>query len=60
VTPAAQDRLQRALPALVLAALLAVALLGWWLFPVLQRYVAFQDCAASGRTDCAPHQAPGT
>ena len=52
MTPAAQDRLQRALPAL--------ALLGWWLFPVLQGYVAFQDCAGSGRTDCIPHQAPGT
>jgi hypothetical protein len=60
VTPAVQDRLLRALPALVLAALLGAALLGWWLFPALQRTVAFQDCAASGRTDCTPHQAPGT
>ncbi len=59
MTPAAQDRLQRALPALALAVLLGLALLGWWLFPVLQGYVAFQDCAASGRTDCTPHQAPG-
>ena len=55
-----QDRLQRVLPALALAALVGVALLGWWLFPLLQGYVAFQDCAGSGRTDCIPHQAPGT
>ena len=60
VTPAALDRLQRALPALALAALVGLAVLGWWLFPVLQGYVAFQDCAASGRTDCAPHPAPGS
>lgn len=56
----AQTRLQRALPALALAVLFGLAALGWLLFPVVQGYVAFQDCAGSGRTDCAPHQAPGS
>lgn len=50
MTPAGQDRLQRALP--------VIALLAWKLFPVLQGYVAYQDCTASGRTDCTPHDAP--
>ncbi len=58
MTPAAQDRLQRALPVLALLAMVGLALLAWKLFPVLQNYVAFQDCTASGRTDCAPHDAP--
>ena len=60
MTPAGLDRLQRALPVLALAALVGLAVLGWWLFPMLQNYVAYQDCTASGRTDCAPHDAPGT
>ncbi len=60
MTPGGLDRLQRALPVLALVALVGLAVLGWWLFPVLQGYVAYQDCTASGRTDCAPHDAPGT
>lgn len=58
LTPAGQDRLQRALPVLALLAMVAVALLAWKLFPILQGYVAYQDCTASGRTDCTPHDAP--
>lgn len=58
VTPEAHDRLGRALPVLALLAMVGVALLAWKLFPVLQGYVAFQDCTASGRTDCLPHEAP--
>jgi hypothetical protein len=42
-------------PVLTLAGLLLLVLLGWWLFPRLQRAIAFQDCVAVGRTDCLPH-----
>lgn len=56
----ARERLSRALPTLVLAGLVGLALLAWWLFPHFQAYVAFQDCTASGRTDCMPHPTPGT
>ena len=40
--------------ALTLAALVLLALLGWRLFPYLQRSLAFQDCVATGRANCAP------
>jgi hypothetical protein len=40
------------LPVLVLVGVLAVALLGWWLYPKLQHYMAEQDCIATGRTNC--------
>ena len=46
-------RLSRFVPLLVLAFALLVMLAGWLLFPPLQRVIAFQDCAAAGRTDCA-------
>ena len=55
-----RERWSRALPGLMLAGLVALALLGWWLFPHVQAYVAFQDCVAAGRTDCMPHEPPGT
>ncbi len=56
----ARERLSRMLPGLVLAGLVGLALLGWWLFPQLQAYVAFQDCTAAGRTDCMAQPAPGS
>ncbi len=39
-------------PALVLVGLVALMLLGWWLYPKLQSYMAEQDCIATGRTNC--------
>ena len=38
---------------LTLAALVLIALIGWWLVPYLQRSLAFQDCVATGRANCA-------
>ncbi|HTR34914.1 MAG TPA: hypothetical protein VMH80_03360 [Bryobacteraceae bacterium] len=46
-------RLSRFVPLFVLALVLLVMLVGWLLFPRLQRMIAFQDCVAAGRTDCA-------
>jgi hypothetical protein len=40
------------LPMLVLAGVVALMLLGWWLYPKLQRYMTEQDCIATGRTNC--------
>ncbi len=40
------------LPMLVLVGVVAVMLLGWWLYPKLQRYMSEQDCIATGRTNC--------
>ncbi len=51
-----RDRTQRSanlFAIITLIAVLAIALGGWWLFPKLQAYLAFQDCVASGRTNCA-------
>ncbi|WP_216851019.1 hypothetical protein [Acidisphaera sp. L21] len=42
----------RLLPVLLLAGLLALGLLAWWLFPLFQSWVAHQDCVALGRTNC--------
>jgi hypothetical protein len=41
------------LPVLTLLLLALVLLAGWWLFPALQHYVAYQDCVASFRTNCS-------
>jgi hypothetical protein len=38
---------------LVLALVLGLALAGWFFFPAAQRWVANQDCVASGRTNCS-------
>lgn len=40
------------LPLIVLAAIVAVLLSGWLLFPAIQAFVFNQDCTASGRTNC--------
>ena len=40
------------LPVFVLAAILLVALAGWWLFPLVQHAVSYQDCIASGQNNC--------
>jgi hypothetical protein len=42
----------RILPILVLGGIVAFCLLAWWLFPVVQGYMARQDCVALGRTNC--------
>ena len=40
------------LPIAVLLAIAALLLALWLLFPMLQNYVFWQDCTASGRTNC--------
>ena len=40
-------------PYIVLAAILGALALGLYLFPAVKRMVNYQDCVASGRTDCA-------
>ncbi len=40
------------LPILVLAGVVLLGLLGWWLYPKLQAYLSVQDCIATGRTNC--------
>jgi hypothetical protein len=42
----------RLLPIAVLAALVLLMLGGWLLFPRFQAWMAFQDCVATGRTNC--------
>ncbi len=42
----------RLVPVLILAAIVAAVLLAVWLFPVVQGWIARQDCVARGRTDC--------
>lgn len=42
-----------AIGVLTLVGLVLLALAGWWLFPYLQRSLAFQDCVATGRPNCA-------
>jgi hypothetical protein len=39
-------------PALVLIGLVLLGVLGWWIYPKLQSYMAEQDCIATGRTNC--------
>jgi hypothetical protein len=39
-------------PVLVLVGLVAIVLLGWWLYPKVQHYMAQQDCIAVGHTNC--------
>ncbi len=40
------------LPVVVLAGLLLLALIGWWVFPLVQHAVSQQDCIASGHDNC--------
>ncbi len=42
------------LPILTLVAIVALILVGFWLFPRLQDALSFQDCVATGRANCAP------
>ncbi len=42
----------RLFPVIVLAIIAVLGLLGWWLFPIVQGFVANQDCVAVGRTNC--------
>ena len=43
----------RLFPLIVLAAIVLVLVLAWWLFPVVQAWIANQDCVALGRTNCS-------
>jgi hypothetical protein len=38
---------------LTLAGIVLLCLLGYWAFPHIQAWVAYQDCTGTGRTDCA-------
>lgn len=42
----------RMLPLAALAIVLVLLVGGFLLFPRLQRVIGFQDCVATGRTDC--------
>ena len=42
----------RLLPLAAFAIVLALLVGGFLLFPRLQRMIGFQDCVATGRTDC--------
>ena len=42
----------RLFPVLALAAVIVLGLLAWRLFPVVQGFIARQDCVATGRTNC--------
>lgn len=51
-TPASPRRRLDVLPLLLLLVIGLVLLGGLWLFPLLHSEIAFQDCTATGRTDC--------
>lgn len=40
-------------PLLVLAGVVVLALIGWRLYPVVEHWIAYQDCVGTGRTNCA-------
>ena len=42
----------RLVPLLVLAGLILLGLAAWQGFPLVQAYIARQDCVALGRTNC--------
>ena len=44
----------RLLPILAFAIVVLLLAGGFLMFPRLQRAITFQDCVATGRTDCAP------
>jgi hypothetical protein len=39
-----------------LIVLVLLGLAGWWTFPRVQAYIAFQDCVATGRANCSGPQ----
>ncbi len=49
---AGQGRGGRLLPLAAFAIILVLIVGGFLLFPHLQRAIGFQDCVATGRTDC--------
>ena len=49
---AEQGRGGRLLPLAAFAIILVLIVGGFLLFPHLQRAIGFQDCVATGRTDC--------
>ncbi len=53
--PQGPSPLPSLMPFVVLALILLLIYAGVMLFPMVQRYVAQQDCIATGRTDCSPH-----
>jgi hypothetical protein len=38
---------------IVLAALIALLILGWWLYGALRSYLRLEACIETGRRDCA-------
>ena len=52
--PRGPSPLPSLMPFVVLALILVLIYAGVMLFPLVQRYVAQQDCIATGRTDCSP------
>ncbi len=50
--PAQQGKSGRLLPLAAFAIILLLLAGGFLLFPHLQRVIGFQDCVATGRTDC--------
>ena len=50
----APKRFPDLLPFLTLAGIVLACLLGYWAFPRVQAWVAYQDCTGTGRTDCVP------
>ncbi len=46
------DKASRLVPVLVLVGVVLLCVVGWWLFPRIQGVVTYQDCIASGRTNC--------
>ncbi len=52
--PGGPSPLPSLMPFVVLALILALIYAGVMLFPVVQNYIAQQDCIGRGRTDCSP------
>lgn len=51
--PTKPSPLPSLMPFVVLALILALIYAGVMLFPVIQGYIAQQDCIGRGRTDCS-------
>ena len=40
-------------PVLILAGVIVVAVVAWFVFPAIEGWLSYQDCVATGRTNCA-------
>ncbi len=52
MAPHQPTTLSRLVPAIVLAVVVLLGLAAWWVFPRAQAWMAFQQCVATGRTNC--------